>query len=81
MIVIARKIGPRVFLTSIVVSWGLVMVGHGLVHDWKAMLALRVLLGIFEAGFFSTCVFLLSTWYIRSQSQPKLLVACIFTVY
>lgn len=68
MTVIAKKLGPRNFLTGIVVSWGLVMVGHGLVPNWRVMLALRCLLGIFEAGFFSTCVYLLSTWYIRSKS-------------
>ncbi|OBT55558.1 hypothetical protein VE04_02732 [Pseudogymnoascus sp. 24MN13] len=71
MTVIAKKLGPRNFLTGIVVSWGLVMVGHGLVPNWKVMLALRCLLGLFEAGFFSTCVYLLSTWYVRREVAKR----------
>ncbi|OBT71152.1 hypothetical protein VF21_09728 [Pseudogymnoascus sp. 05NY08] len=71
MTVIAKKLGPRNFLTGIVVSWGLVMVGHGLVPNWRVMLALRCLLGIFEAGFFSTCVYLLSTWYVRREVAKR----------
>ncbi|KAL5350909.1 hypothetical protein ACLOAV_004482 [Pseudogymnoascus australis] len=67
MIAIARKVGPRYFITFIVISWGLVMVGHGLVESWRTMLALRCLLGIFEAGYFSTAAYLLSTWYIRRE--------------
>lgn len=70
MIAIARKVGPRYFITFIVISWGLVMVGHGLVESWRTMLALRCLLGIFEAGYFSTAAYLLSTWYIRSMKAP-----------
>lgn len=68
----ARKIRPRRFLGFIVIGWGLVTVGQGLVKTWKAMLALRCILGILEAGYFSSCVYLVSTWYIRSScfSQP-----------
>src|SRR4051812_17565765 len=67
MIAIARKIRPRRFITFIVVAWGLVTVGHGLVKTWRQMLALRALLGILEAGYFSTSAYLVSTWYIRSM--------------
>ncbi|OIW26753.1 MFS general substrate transporter [Coniochaeta ligniaria NRRL 30616] len=31
------------------------------------MAALRVVLGVFEAGFFPSCVYLLSTWYTRYE--------------
>lgn len=70
MTAIARKLRPGRFLCGIVISWGLVIVGHGLVQSWRSMLALRCLLGIFEAGFFSGCVHLLSSWYIRGNLAP-----------
>lgn len=63
--VIVRYLGPRVFLSFIVVAWGAVMVGMGFVHTFETMAAMRVLLGILEAGFFPSCVYLLSTWYTR----------------
>lgn len=37
----------------------------GFVKNWTALAGLRVLLGVLEAGFFPSCVYLLSTWYTR----------------
>ncbi|KAL2408025.1 putative transporter [Exophiala dermatitidis] len=71
MTAIARKLRPGRFLSFIVTAWGLVMVGHGLVHAWRPMLALRILLGILEAGFFSSCAYLLSTWYTRAEVAKR----------
>ncbi|KAB8211954.1 major facilitator superfamily domain-containing protein [Aspergillus parasiticus] len=72
MTVIARKIGPRTFLGGTTVAWGLVMVGFGLVHDWRALVGLRAVLGLLEAGFFSTCVFLIGTWYVRHEVAKRI---------
>lgn len=63
--IIVRKLGPRVHLAIITVAWGSVMIGMGFVRDWQVLAALRVVLGILEAGFFPSCVYLLSTWYTR----------------
>lgn len=66
-----RKIGPRLFLAFIVFGWGVVMIGFGFVHSWQVMAGLRVILGIFEAGFYPGCVYLLSTWYPRYELQKR----------
>lgn len=50
--VVLRKLGPRTFLPLIVVIWGSVMIGFGFVKEWHTLLPLRLILGIFEAGFF-----------------------------
>jgi hypothetical protein len=50
--VVLRKLGPRMFLPAIVVLWGSVMIGFGFVKEWHSLIPLRLLLGIFEAGFF-----------------------------
>jgi MFS family permease len=50
--VITRKIGPRIFLSGLCISWGAVMIGMGFANDWAALAACRVILGLFEAGFF-----------------------------
>ncbi|KAF2751497.1 MFS general substrate transporter [Sporormia fimetaria CBS 119925] len=62
---IVRKLGPRNFLSFIVVAWGAVMIGMGFADNWQGLAALRVVLGLLEAGFFPSCVYLLSTWYTR----------------
>ncbi|ERT02741.1 uncharacterized protein SPSK_00499 [Sporothrix schenckii 1099-18] len=65
--VIVRRIGPRIHLSLITFLWGCVMIGMGFVKSWGVMAGLRVILGILEAGFFPSCVYLLSTWYTRYE--------------
>ncbi|KZM21583.1 uncharacterized protein EKO05_0008037 [Ascochyta rabiei] len=69
--VVLRKLGPRIFLPSIVVIWGAVMIGFGFVKEWHTLIPLRLLLGIFEAGFFPSSVYLLSSWYERFELQKR----------
>lgn len=47
---LTRKIGPRIFLSSITFLWGIVMLGMGFIESWTSLLALRFVIGIFEAG-------------------------------
>jgi MFS family permease len=65
--VICRYLGPRNFLSVIVVLWGGVMIGMGFADSYGTLAALRVVLGVLEAGFFPSCVYLLSTWCKRSM--------------
>lgn len=48
--VICRKIGPRIHMSALTVLWGSVMIGMGFVKNWGQLAALRVLLGVLEAG-------------------------------
>lgn len=45
-----RKIGPRIFLSTITLFWGACMIGFGFVENWEALVGLRLLLGILEVG-------------------------------
>jgi len=69
--VIIRYLGPRNHLAGITLLWGIVMIGMGFVKDWQSLAALRVILGILEAGFFPGCVYLLSTWYVRYDMHKR----------
>ncbi|KAI0882003.1 major facilitator superfamily MFS-1 [Annulohypoxylon maeteangense] len=65
--VLTREIGPRIYLPSIILAWGAVMIGFGFSPSYQVLLALRIILGVFEAGYFPGCVYLLSTWYTRYE--------------
>lgn len=60
-----RKIGPKLFLPGICLLWGILIIGFGFAQNWTTLVALRLILGILEAGYFPGCVYLLSTWYTR----------------
>lgn len=49
--VLCRKIGPRVFLSTITFLWGIIMLSMGFVNDWTSLIGLRLVLGIFEVRF------------------------------
>ncbi|KAK2780737.1 hypothetical protein FQN53_001005 [Emmonsiellopsis sp. PD_33] len=67
MTVSCRKVGPRIFLPGICLLWGALIIGFGFAQNWTTMVALRLILGILEAGYFPGCVYLLSTWYTRFE--------------
>ena len=43
----------------------------GFVRTWVQLVPLRLVLGIFEAGFFPGCAYLLSCWYPRYDLQKR----------
>ncbi len=67
--VVLRKLGPSVFLPTITILWGMCAMCFGFVTTWTQLLPLRLVLGIFEAGFFPGCAYLLSCWYPRFDLQ------------
>ncbi|KAG9251905.1 major facilitator superfamily domain-containing protein [Emericellopsis atlantica] len=69
--ILTRKLGPRPFLSGICFAWGVVMVGFGFVNDWVVLIPLRLLLGLFEAGYFPGIVYLISTWYSRYDMHKR----------
>jgi sugar phosphate permease len=64
------RLGARVWMSRIMVTWGIVSACNAFVHDASSFYALRVLLGIAEAGFFPGIILFLSSWFpARARSQ------------
>ncbi|KAF9889260.1 hypothetical protein FE257_007573 [Aspergillus nanangensis] len=55
---------PSNYLGILVLSWGIIMTCTGVVKNFGGIMATRVLLGIFEAGFFPGAIYLCSYWYM-----------------
>ncbi|KAF2744385.1 MFS general substrate transporter [Sporormia fimetaria CBS 119925] len=62
-----KRYTPRVFFTSIILLWGLIMTLMGLVQNQAGLLACRWFLGLAEAGLFPGVNYYLSCWYRRSE--------------
>ncbi|KAF1849622.1 MFS general substrate transporter [Cucurbitaria berberidis CBS 394.84] len=69
--IVIRKLGPAVWLPSLVICWGAVTIGMGFVTHWTQALGCRIILGVLEAGYYPGCVFLLSCWYVRFEVQKR----------
>jgi len=53
--IIIKRVAPSIWLSGIMICWGIATIGQGLVKSNEALVAMRVLLGLFEAGFFPGC--------------------------
>jgi MFS transporter, ACS family, tartrate transporter len=60
------RFGARRWIPRILVTWGIVSACMALAWDNGSFYALRVLLGIAEAGFFPGMLFYLTLWFPRS---------------
>lgn len=68
--VILQKVGPRIWLARIMVSWGIIAACMMFVKSATSFYVLRFLLGVAEAGFFSGIILYLSTWFpIKRRAQ------------
>ena len=61
--VILEKVGARLWIFRITLTWGAVSMATAFVQGLPSLLALRFLLGVAEAGFFPGIIFYLGLWF------------------
>ncbi len=66
-----RKVRPSLYISSLMFLWGIVNMCMGFVHSYEALVALRVLLGVFEAGVLPGIVYVTSMYYKRHEYQKR----------
>src|ERR1700693_4899258 len=74
-----HKMGARVWIARILISWGMVAMLTGLVHTVHHLYIVRFLLGLAEAGYFPGIALYLTYWFPqREQARAlALLIAAI----
>jgi len=65
--IILERVGARLWIARIMVTWGLISAGLMLVRTPPLFYVLRFLLGAAEAGFFPGVIYYLSLWYPMAQ--------------
>jgi MFS transporter, ACS family, tartrate transporter len=65
--IILERVGARLWIARIMVTWGLISAGMMLVRTPALFYLLRFLLGVAEAGFFPGVIYYLSLWYPTAQ--------------
>ncbi|KAL6922937.1 hypothetical protein FSST1_000211 [Fusarium sambucinum] len=63
---------PSVYLGILVTIWGIIMTLHGVVNGFGGLLAVRMLLGVFEAGFYPGAVYLCTFWYMPRDLATRI---------
>lgn len=75
---IMSKVGARLWITRIMISWGILVILTGFVQSATHLYILRFLLGVAEAGFFPGIILYLTYWFRerdRGRATAVLLLA------
>ena len=74
-----HKIGARIWIARILITWGIVATLTGFVHTVYQLYIMRFLLGLAEAGYFPGIVLYLTYWFRqREQAQAiALFLTCL----
>jgi len=62
-----HKIGARIWIARILISWGIVAILTGFVQNVSQLYAARFLLGLAEAGYFPGIVLYLTYWFPQRE--------------
>lgn len=60
---ILHRVGARVWIARIMITWGLIVVGMAFVRGTTSFYVMRFLLGVAEAGFFPGMILYISLWF------------------
>ncbi|KAK4608970.1 MFS transporter prlL [Fulvia fulva] len=69
---IIRRLGARWWLSFLITTWGVCVLGMGFIDNWKLLSVLRALLGVFEAGLFPGAVFIIGSWYRQYETARRI---------
>jgi MFS transporter, ACS family, tartrate transporter len=70
--VIALRVGARIWLARIIISWGVVAMLMAFIYDARSFYALRFLLGLAEAGFVPGFMYYVRFW-VPEKSRARIL--------
>ncbi|KAL5042504.1 hypothetical protein BDW71DRAFT_216953 [Aspergillus fruticulosus] len=73
-IILNRCKRPSIYLGTLIFIWGVIMLCTGFIQNFDSLLAIRFLLGLFEAGFLPGAVLVISKWYLPGESQTRIAI-------
>ncbi len=65
-----HKLGARIWITRILITWGILAALTGFVHSAQQLYIIRFLLGLAEAGYFPGITLYLTYWF-RQREQAR----------
>ncbi|KAJ7493360.1 major facilitator superfamily domain-containing protein [Mycena galericulata] len=65
--VLLKLLRPSIWIPSITLCWGIVMVSMAFVKTWRGLIVARSFLGVTEAGLAPALSFCITLWYRRDQ--------------
>ena len=77
--IMKRHVRPSRWLTFLLCGWGILTIGFAGVQNFTQVTVLRVLIGVFEAGFFPGRCFIVSLLMDLREGEHSCAAACLIT--
>jgi len=65
------RLKPSIYLPAIMVIWGALTCVMAAIKDFKYLVALRIMVGLFESGFSPGIILIISSWYKRDEQSKR----------
>ncbi|KAL7267001.1 hypothetical protein RUND412_010427 [Rhizina undulata] len=72
--IMMKRIRPSLWLTIIMLAWGIIMTLMGTVTSYKGLLVVRMALGLAEGGLFPGVTFYITMWYRRHECGRRMAI-------
>lgn len=69
---ILNRVPPRYYIGFLTLGWGLSVTFAGFCKNFAGLVTARIFIGIFEAGMFPGCLFLIGAWYRRHELLTRM---------
>ncbi|CAG8792369.1 35388_t:CDS:2, partial [Racocetra persica] len=70
--IISIKIKPSIWLSTLMIIGGFIVVAMAFVKNYSQLMATRFLLGVFQTGLYSGIIFYFTKWYKKSERSYRL---------
>jgi len=67
-----KRFSPRVWMSRIMVTWGIISMCQGATQSYSGILACRFFLGLAEAGYYPGVLYHLSFWYPSNKMALRI---------
>ncbi|KAJ5991221.1 hypothetical protein N7522_011428 [Penicillium canescens] len=72
--IMLRRVGPKIWFPFIVCAWGLITTLTSQASSYAGFIAIRLMLGITEAGLYPGAYFILSMWYTPKEIGTRMAI-------
>ncbi|KAJ1986155.1 hypothetical protein GGI25_003665 [Coemansia spiralis] len=70
--IMLKKVGARLWIPFIAICWSVLVACMAAAKSYGSLVAVRVLMGVFEAGFVPGFIYITSFWYTKRQQAPRI---------
>ncbi|KAL3462048.1 major facilitator superfamily domain-containing protein [Aspergillus heterothallicus] len=70
--VLKRHVRPSLWLATLLFCWGVLTLAFAFLKNYGSVVAVRTLIGVFEAGFYPGIIYVITFWYRQEERAVRI---------